>query len=466
MKKIGFLFCILLIGCQNKTVHDSTYIHGEIVNPLKDYVVLYNGSSLIDTIPLNNNHTFTYLLKNAKEGLYTFKNPPEIQSIYISPGDSIVFRLNTIAFDETLYFSGSAAIKNNFLVELFLLNDHNNDLILSYYKISPEKFATITDSIYDIRKKMFKELVAKNDFSENYIELAEKSVDYEFYDLRERYAFLINKYSEVERKIPVKFFDYRNKVDFNDETLKNHIVYQRFLDDYLKNRSIENCNRKVDGRDCFSLNNYYNLRHRILLVDSLFTIKVLRNRFFQRFGVQQIIFSDRESQIDSTMQLLTKLDYGSDGLEELGMLAQVQRSYFIGNNISDKKLIDASMNKTNLGKILTKPTITFSWSINSEANHREKHQIIRELRKKYPEVNFIGINIDDGETQAWKRTMAQFQYNQNFEYQNRGTENKKKLYRNYLGKVLFINKKGEIIFGNIPLDSPNFESYILEFLNQ
>ncbi len=466
MKKISFLFFILLIGCQDDPKSDLTYIHGEIVNPMKNYIILYNGNDLIDTIFLNDKDNFTYQLKNPEEGLYTFKQPPESQTVYIVPGDSILFRLNTLAFDETLFFSGNAAVKNNFLMDLFLLNDRNSDLILSYYKIDTKKFAAITDSIHRVRKRMLEKLKAEHNFSENFIELAEKSVDYEFYDLRERYAFLLHKYSEGNRKFPSDFFNYRKKLNFNDETLKNHIVYQRFLDDYLKNRSIENCSRKRVDRDCFSLNNYYNLRRRILLVDSLFTIDVLRIRFLQRFGAQQIIFSETGGQIDSTMQLLAKLDYDEDRLDELQMLAQVQRSYFIGNNISDKELIDVSQKKLTLGEILTKPTITFSWSLYSQKDHMKKHRIISELRKKYPEINFLGINIDDGEIEAWQRVLTKFQYDKKFEYQNRETGDKKELYRNYLNKVVFINKKGEILFGNIPLDSPDFEGYILEFLNQ
>ncbi|HET8837970.1 MAG TPA: hypothetical protein VFM82_03145 [Flavobacteriaceae bacterium] len=466
MKIVTFLFFIFLIGCKDEPVRDTTYIHGEIVNPFENYILLYKDNDLVDTIFLNDRNTFTYELKEAEEGLYIFRQPPESQTIYIVPGDSILFRVNTLAFDETLYFSGTSAVKNNFLMELFLLNDRNNELILSYYKIDPKKFAAISDSIHTVRENMFDELVKENDFSENFIELGAKSVDYEFYDLRERYAFLIQKFAQDERKISERFFDYRNQVNFNDKTLKNHIVYQRFLDDYLKNRSIENCEQRSTDRDCYSLNNYYNLRRRILLVDSLFTIDVLRNRFFQRFGAQQIIFSDRASQIDSTLQLLSKLSYEEKGLEELGKLADVQRSYFIGNNISDKKLIDFEGHKISIKKLLNKPTITFSWSLYNEDDYKNKHEKISELRRKYPEINFIAINIDDGETEAWKRVVTKNRYDPNFEYQNRGTGDKKELYRNYLNKVLFINRKGEIVFGDIPLDSPNFEGYILEFLNQ
>lgn len=467
MKKILlFLFVVCCWSCQEDTDPQGIYLHGQIVNPLTDYITLSKDNKLIDTIFLDDQHAFSYRLEKPTEGLYTFVHPPESQSIYMVPGDSILFRLNTLAFDETLYFSGTAAVKNNLLMELFLLNERNNDLIFSYYKINPKTFASITDSILKVRKKMFRKLEKEHQFSDKFSALAEKSILYEFYDLRERYAFLINKYSSHKNKIPPGFFDYRKKVDFNDETLKNHYGYQRFLDNYLKNRSIENCGPRNQNRSCYSLNDFQNLRKRILLTDSLFTLDVLRNRFFQRFGRKQIIFSSNAAQIDSTLNLLSRLGYQEEGLDELRNLAEVQRSYFIGNNISNKKLIDSDLNPLLMAQVLTKPTITFSWTVHSPKNQQKKHEKIQDLRKKYPEINFIGINIDADETQIWKKTLEQNGYDQSKEYQIRDVGSKKVLYKNYLNKVLFINKKGEIVFGDISLDSPNFEGYILEFLNQ
>ncbi|HET8810476.1 MAG TPA: hypothetical protein VFM65_09465, partial [Flavobacteriaceae bacterium] len=235
-----FLLFFFIFGCQDEPKYNKVYLRGEIVNPINGYITLFKDNELIDSIPLNDKNMFSYTLENAEQGLYTFKHPSESQTIYIEPGDSILFRLNTLAFDETLFYSGSAAAKNNFLMELFLLNEKNNDLIFSYYKIDPKDFAKITDSIKKSRIKKLKLLQQKKNFSDEFLSLARKSINYEYYDLRERYAFLINKYAEERSgELPPVFFDYRKEVDFNDESLQNHYVYQRFLDDYLKNRSIE-----------------------------------------------------------------------------------------------------------------------------------------------------------------------------------------------------------------------------------
>ena len=466
-KELLLLSFVFIFGCRSEPELSISYIGGEIANPTDEHIILFKDNKLVDSIPLDGQNMFSYTLNNAEQGLYTFKHPSESQTIYIEPGDSILFRLNTVAFDETLFYSGNAAEKNNFLMELFLLNEKNNDLIFSYYKIDPKDFAKITDSIKNSRTQKLKHLQQRKKFSPEFLSLAEKSIDYEYYDLRERYAFLINKYlSERSAELPQNFFDYRKKVDFNDESLQSHYVYQRFLDDYLKNRSIENCPPKNQDRECYNLNDFHNIRKRILLTDSIFTLEVLRKRFLQRFGRQQIIYSNTTGQIDSTLNLLSRLEYDPKKLEELKKLARVQSSYFIGNNVSNKKIIDTHRNKLVLGNVLNKPTIAFLWSVHSKNDYRKDHKMVQELRKKYPEINFMGINIDDAMPEIWIQTLKENAYDPNFEFQIYDSGEKKALYTNYLNKVLFINEKGEIIFGDIPFDHGAFEGYILEFLNQ
>lgn len=467
--KIRVLSILILFiffqACSEDRESGLVFFGGEIINPVKKEITLYKGSELVDTISIRPNNTFSYSFEASEEGLYTFWHGNESQTVYIEPGDSILFRLNTLAFDKTLVYSGKEAARNNFFMELYLMNEENNDLVFSYYKIGPSEFAQKTDSIRLEREKMLKDLEEKHQFSKKFTALAEKSIDYEFYDLRERYAFLINKYfNPTGKDIPEDFFAYREEVNFNDEQLKNLYVYQRFLDNYLKNRSIENCPPRDEDRDCYNLNDYNNLRRRILLADSLFELEVLRNRFFQRFGSKQIIFSKSQAQIDSTLALFSKVKY--EDLEELKGLMEIQLSYFVGNNISKKRILTPQMEEKELGDILKKPSIIFIWSIYSPKDHKADHEKVRALRNKYPEIDFIGANLDESEPEIWLTTMKENNYDTNFEYQIRNRGRKKILYRNYLNKVFFVNEKGEIIMGNIDFDSPFLESRIVEFLNR
>ena len=61
--------------------------------------------------------------------------------MYLEPGDSIMLRVNTLKFDESLTYTGKGSAKNNFLTELFLLNEAADQQIVSFYRLEPENLS-------------------------------------------------------------------------------------------------------------------------------------------------------------------------------------------------------------------------------------------------------------------------------------------------------------------------------------
>ena len=67
--------------------------------------------------------TFKSLIDIDKNGLFNFFHPPEFQYLIINKGDSLVLRLNSLDFDESLIFSGKGSAKNNYLINVFLKHE-------------------------------------------------------------------------------------------------------------------------------------------------------------------------------------------------------------------------------------------------------------------------------------------------------------------------------------------------------
>ena len=110
------LSLISVLACSEKSGEcPSIVLNGEIVNPTSDFVVLYRDDMVIDSAKLDEDHHFSFNLQGIEEGLYHFDHSPELQYVYLQEGDSIVIRLNTLEFDESLVFSGKGAAINNFL---------------------------------------------------------------------------------------------------------------------------------------------------------------------------------------------------------------------------------------------------------------------------------------------------------------------------------------------------------------
>ena len=470
MKYFFFLslcYAFLLTGCnENAPESNSVFIGGQINNPETDYIIISRENETIDTLYLDEKNQFGKEYKNLESGIYSFKHPPESQIMYMEPGDSIMIYLNTLSFDESLNFSGNGAQKSNFLLDMFLKNQRDNDLILSYYKIEPAKFARITDSIKAQRLEYLNKLEEKHEFSDEFLKVARASIDYEYYDLRERYSFLIRKYNPSYAKmIPDDFNAYRSQIDFNNEELQDYYVYTNLIDDYLRSKSIETCTKQhEDHKKCFNINTFRNIERRILLIDSLSDVPALKNEFLDRLTAQAITMAERESRLDSVLNLLERIDYSN--LESARHLAKIQKTYFIGNSIKDVMAENTEGELIKYGDVISRPTITYAWSLYAPAHHRWQHRIIKDLKRKYPELDFLGVNIDLGEREEWLRTLETFEYDKKEEFQIAQRTATKETYKKYLNKVLFVSPDGTIVRGDLQFGSPEFEDEILEFLNK
>lgn len=470
MKKIYCLAILLLslISCKTETeTSDDVHIHGTIDNPSSDYVIISRNNINLDTLLLNENNKFEGKLENADPGIYVFKHPPENQLIYLEPGDSTLIFVNTLAFDESIYFSGKGAEKRNFLTRLYLSHQQNNKLILADYKLEPEQFALKSDSIRNTRRKELEELQKKYNFSEEFSQLANASINYEFYDLRERYALLIRKYNkEFIKKIPKDFHDYRRDVSLNDEQLQDHYIYLNFIDDYLSTRSLECCeeNNSKDP-DCGNLLSPDNISRRISMVNNWITNERIKNSFIDRLVAQGIIYSRNREDIDDVLNLLQESNYSGNRLQHIRQMAGIQAGLLTGNNIGDLKMRNLDDKSLELNNVSKKPKITYHWSIASQHHYQWQKEFIEDLRFKYPEISFIGINIDKENFTTWSKVVKLNYFDPRYEFQLETINVNPELLRNYSNKLLFIDPSGEIVRGDIRMNDPELETKILAFIS-
>ena len=121
--------------------NDIAYIGGEIVNPKNNLVILYNTKGKVaDTLKLDANNRFLHKITNLQSGLYSFIHGGEYQMILLEPNDSILVRLNTYDFDQSIVFTGNGAKKNNYLIKTYLENESEAQKLVKYAKMEPEVF--------------------------------------------------------------------------------------------------------------------------------------------------------------------------------------------------------------------------------------------------------------------------------------------------------------------------------------
>ena len=160
--------CCLSSCTKQQKKANGTFFGGEIVNPNinASAVVLVKNDVAIDTITLDARNRFMYEFKDFNPGLYNFfLLNGEAQMVFIEEGDSIMLRVNTIDFDESLSFTGIGAEKNNFLIDLFLKKEEEDGQMKYLYQKTPQAFEKSLDSFYRVRKKMYESFTQKNEVS-------------------------------------------------------------------------------------------------------------------------------------------------------------------------------------------------------------------------------------------------------------------------------------------------------------
>ncbi|MGB7842613.1 MAG: hypothetical protein WBL21_07470 [Salinimicrobium sp.] len=353
------------------------------------------------------------------------------------------------------------------MAEMFLQDESNSDLLLSYYKIDPLEFAKKTDSILAERRSSLEKSNRKNNFSTDFLNLAEKTINYESYDLRERYLYLIKKYyPEFTHKMSKEFYSYCDEVNFNEADLQSSPAYRRFIDNYLINYSLDWCSQSnIDDSNCFDLTTSSNVIARMEKASELIQLPALREYFLTKLGVIGIVTAYNKEEISDILDLLEEENYPSNKLQDMKQLGRIQMIYLPGSQLEDFPLLNVKGERQKFGEVFNQNTIVFLWSMYTQ-DHFINHELMENLRKKYPEINFIGVNMDIGETEAWQKSVKRLHCDPSKEYQLAVTRVKKEFFQYYLNKMLFIDASGKVIIGDAFINSPEFESRILEFLNR
>lgn len=465
-----FLWSVIMAsGCGNIPEDKAltSYIGGEILNPTTDHVVIKRKGKVLDTIKLTEKNRFSYTIENPENGLYLIQHKPETQNIYISPGDSLLLRANTLAFDESLHFSGKGRARNNFMAEMFLLDEANSQLLLNFQDYNPDQFLQKADSIKQERLNQLQRVGKKKNFSPEFISLAKEVITYENNDLKERYTYLVSKYyKEFSGQFPEEFHTYRNEADFNSEPLQCSPGYKRFLENYLINYSLAWCAKSgLDNEDCSSLSNVENVKTRIEKAGELVELPSLRKDLLKKIAVRGIVTATSRENIITILKALQDQNLPEEDFDEMRQLGSIQLAYLPGTSLSHVRLLNMDGQFVTLDSILKKPTVIFLWSA-YQKDHVEEHNLIKGYRKKYPEIDFIGVNLDITEEPAWRVAVRNNNYNAGYEYQLAPTRINKQFFQYYLDKMLFIDPRGQVVNGETFLGSPLFENKLLEFLNQ
>lgn len=466
IKKILFPFvvCILFISCDHsaKNVCGSAWIGGEIVNPKKDYVIITKSRKVIDTIPLDEKNYFIYHIEQMEPGIYYFIHH-EYQVLFIESGDSLMLRVNTVEFDESLSFTGTGSHKNNFMMDLFLLNEDEDELMPKMHLLPPAEFEIKMDSILNSRRQMYDEFISKKESSARFKDMAIALINYYIYSKKELYisANARKKVYDESVEIPESFYNFRKKIDLGSEELRNTYPYYRYLSFYLDNLAFELYKDKEDyDRNSFS-HNFYKSQ----LIDSLITNEYLKNGLLRSSAHRYFLNAKSEENEHLMLSQFLRLSTNTSDHKEVTKLAHLTINIAPGRTIPNIKLLTTENRVKDLLSTIRKPTLIYFWSGQSISHYKKIHTRADELKAKFPEYDFIGINIDL-HFKKWLKVVKNSGFNQSMEYQVENFEVAElKLVIDSVNKAIIVDDQGTILNGNTNIFNYSIEAELLGFLN-
>ncbi len=467
-----FLTMSILLGCKNISngEGDYAYFGGEIINPSNNYVILNSPNEKSDTLYLDENNRFLKKLTPLQSGLYSFWHGGEYQLVLLEPNDSILLRLNTIDFDESLVFSGEGARKNNFLIASFLDNELDNKKFMHMmWNMDPTLFEQALDSNRNEKLAELSDFISRNEYSDFFKTIANTSINYDYYFNKELYPFGYYGYNNLIhfKDLPEHFYDYRNDVDYNNEDLLGVIPYTKFLFWHFNNLALAKYYKTATHNVVFDKRSVsYNLE-KLHLMDSLITNETVKNYLLKNTTRDFIFLNEDGSEMKEVLNSFLDKSSNENDKTTIKELVNSVNNLKSGNALPNIKLLNYNEKEIEITSLITQPTVIYFWSSNLPLLLRNSHYKVKTLKSKFPEVNFIAININDDDKSHWKKTIGQYNIDTSNEYQFlEPIESMKLLAINSVNKSILVDKDAKIINSNAMIITSEFEEELARVVNK
>lgn len=468
---LSLLLIITLFNCKNDSNNaedNYAYLGGEIMNPNSDFVIILKADLVIDTVKLDNRNRFLYKINNLQQGLYTFYHAGEMQMVFLEPKDSLLFRLNTMEFDESLVFTGIGDTKNNYLMNEFLENEIQEKKIFKFCQLKPDVYQKRIDSLKALKIIKLKKFKSKYQPSDLFDKIATGNIEYNYFSSKEVYPFVhhdSNK-SDILNALPKDFYNYRKTINYNDDFFKEHTHYNSFLKYSVNNLALKN-HLKHNKADNFRRNSpCYNL-DKLSIVDSLIKDESIKNELLYNFTANYLAknpdLDNNNAILNSFLSKSTNETEKNDIKKFVASLNNLKE----GARFPDVKIVDYKNNVFEIKTLIKTPTVICFWS-NKYFNHfKESHYKLNELKEKYPEVKFIVINIDDFGLETPKTSLKENRFKTVDEYQfAKPKEAIETLAIQAMTKTIVTDKHQKIVYNNTNIFLRNFEEQLLGAINR
>ena len=382
------LIVCLFIECKKNEIKSlEAYFMGEIINPSSDNVLLYSNNKIIDTLKLSRNKRFFKKFDSINYGLFKMEHLPENQMLIIESGDSILSRANMSDFNGSLFFSGKGAAKNNFLMETYLKLQDEISFLSSKYSLSGKSFNQIIDSLQTEKYINWEKLINKKNFSNFSKKITEASFKYPYANRKARYALIRGNSKNI--KADSSYFNYRDKLNYNDEELSFFEPYISYLMSYLSLEALGKDETFYLAKD----RTRFNIKRIEVIEKKIKNIK-LKNILARAVAYEEIMNFNNQISYEKFLKSYSLINPNQEYFNEIIALNKSLMQMRTG------RPLPIVMLENNNGQLITsnkalmgQKTVLYFWSQTQMNHFKRNEERTKVYKEKFPNYRFVGISI-------------------------------------------------------------------------
>ena len=454
---ISTAFIAFLTSCSKEFTKDNytAYFGGEVTNPTNPYVLFCKDTEVIDSVKLDKNNRFFIKMDSLAAGLYIFKNEPEYQYVYFDKNDSIMVRINAKDFDNSIVFCGRGDQKNNFLMELYLKNADDKSKIFDVFDDDVTNFLKNIDSSYQSHKKFYTSKKEDIKWSDDFDVYARAALDFHHFSKKEIYplAHQMRTGQDVYEKLPKDYYAFRKTIDFNNSKLSNYSPFVVYLSYMLNNVAAIHYHNHFTPVDLALKTNI----NKLDIADTLIKNKTVKNTILNNIAFTYLL--EDQNMVNNQKFLETYHKYSTDKSKknEILKIGNAIQSLKIGNSLPEVSLVDKNNTVLSSNTLAHKKTVIFLWTENLSSHLIAAHKKVLALKTKYPEYQFIAINLDKDQTQ-WNKVLSKYKFDNIIELRANDFEDlKAKWAIMKVHRTIILNQDGSIKNAFTNLFDVNFE---------
>lgn len=439
-----YIFSLCFYSCFDKSNSGEyvAYFGGEIVNPNNPYVLFCKDNIVLDSLKLDSNNRFFIKFDSLAPGMYTFKHEPEYQYVFFDKNDSIMVRVNSKDFDNSVAFCGRGDLKNNFLMDLYLKNEKDKNSMFKVFDYSLNDFTRTIDSANDSNERFYLAKKQEIKWSKEFDIYAKAAVNFQYYTKKELYPNVhkIRTGNDVFEEIPANYYDYRNNIDFNNAALENYSPFVMYLSHMLNNMGSINYHNHFTEADLALKTNI----NKMQIADTLIKNEKLKNIMLDNIAFTYLLEDQNMVNNKAFLESYHKFSTDKSKRNEITKIGNAIQLLKVGNPLPNVNLIDSNGNSVQSSSFKPKNTVIFFWTGRLIAHFEAVHKKILDFKKKHPDYEFIGVNLNDSQDD-WLKILKSYQLTGITELRCNNFEDiKSKWAINKIHRTIILDKKGKI----------------------